>query len=556
MRLQKSLFWIHILGFGIAYNSTAQNKTINTDPIKVVKAYEPKLADAEKVTSKAEISPEAPEKPTLKYGSLNRPLQISFNPTPLTPLKASLEALPTLDQSYLRAGLGNYSTPLLNLHYMSGRSNNLEYSFDVKHLSSKGAFKIDSTQYKSVNTGLNNVDAAGKYYFGKHAADAGFSYNRNVINFYGLNQDTFKVPTIDIQQRYSQIKFHAGIESFHTESGTVNYAAKINYYNLSDLLNQTESNFRIDGRAYGNYNGSKFELLTAFDYTSYNSPLDKSSLGLINLNRTLLYINPRYTYTTDLLSLEGGLNTALESLPTGSNFHVYPHIMAEYKIFEGMLTGFAGITGNLQRNAWNSIIQRNPFLNLNLDIRNTNNQVRLLGGIKGAFDEQTNYIIQVDYRNSNNEIFYVNNLKDQTKIDLIYDKVNVLNLSFDASHSLNNKLLAGLKFNYANYTMTTLDQPWMTPTLTGKLDVKYTMQDKLIASAGIVSYNGVKYLKSDGTNHTLSGIVDLNLGLEYRYTNRISGFLTLNNLASTRYMRYYNYPSYGFNLIGGVTLGL
>ena len=52
---------------------------------------------------------------------------------------------------------------------------------------------------------------------------------------------------------------------------------------------------------------------------------------------------------------------------------------------------------------------------------------------------------------------------------------------------------------------------------------------------------------------SLGFIADVNLGLEYRYNKRISAFLQLNNLASQRYMRWYNYPVQIFQVMGGVT---
>jgi len=51
----------------------------------------------------------------------------------------------------------------------------------------------------------------------------------------------------------------------------------------------------------------------------------------------------------------------------------------------------------------------------------------------------------------------------------------------------------------------------------------------------------------------IKGMADLNLGLEYRYTKVLSGFLNFNNLLGQRYYKWYNYPSYKFNMMLGVT---
>ena len=51
----------------------------------------------------------------------------------------------------------------------------------------------------------------------------------------------------------------------------------------------------------------------------------------------------------------------------------------------------------------------------------------------------------------------------------------------------------------------------------------------------------------------LGTIVDINLGLEYRYTPRVSIFLQANNLAAQRYNRWYSYPVQPIQVIGGIT---
>ena len=54
------------------------------------------------------------------------------------------------------------------------------------------------------------------------------------------------------------------------------------------------------------------------------------------------------------------------------------------------------------------------------------------------------------------------------------------------------------------------------------------------------------------TAERLDGIVDLNLGLEYRYTKKVSAFINFNNIASTRYERWQDYPTQRFNVLGGL----
>ena len=51
----------------------------------------------------------------------------------------------------------------------------------------------------------------------------------------------------------------------------------------------------------------------------------------------------------------------------------------------------------------------------------------------------------------------------------------------------------------------------------------------------------------------MKGIVDINLGAEYRYSKMLSFFVNFNNIANTRYYRWEKYPSQRFNLMAGLT---
>jgi hypothetical protein len=51
----------------------------------------------------------------------------------------------------------------------------------------------------------------------------------------------------------------------------------------------------------------------------------------------------------------------------------------------------------------------------------------------------------------------------------------------------------------------------------------------------------------------LGVIADANLGVEYRYSNRVSFFMNFNNFAAQRYQRWFNYPVQAFQFMLGAT---
>jgi outer membrane receptor protein involved in Fe transport len=54
--------------------------------------------------------------------------------------------------------------------------------------------------------------------------------------------------------------------------------------------------------------------------------------------------------------------------------------------------------------------------------------------------------------------------------------------------------------------------------------------------------------------YNLGSVIDGNLTLEYRYNKRLSAFIQLNNIASQRYLRFYNYPVMPISVFGGLTI--
>jgi len=54
----------------------------------------------------------------------------------------------------------------------------------------------------------------------------------------------------------------------------------------------------------------------------------------------------------------------------------------------------------------------------------------------------------------------------------------------------------------------------------------------------------------------LNTIIDINLGLEYRYTKLLSFWTKFSNMTSQPYYMWNNYPSYRFRFMLGFTYAL
>nr|MBP6661169.1 hypothetical protein [Chitinophagales bacterium] len=52
----------------------------------------------------------------------------------------------------------------------------------------------------------------------------------------------------------------------------------------------------------------------------------------------------------------------------------------------------------------------------------------------------------------------------------------------------------------------------------------------------------------------IKGLIDINLSANYFITKNIGVFVDVNNVAFQKWQRYYNYPTYQFQVIAGAKL--
>jgi hypothetical protein len=86
----------------------------------------------------------------------------------------------------------------------------------------------------------------------------------------------------------------------------------------------------------------------------------------------------------------------------------------------------------------------------------------------------------------------------------------------------------------------------------------YNLRNKILLDASM-NYMGERFAPGtslDTEMITLKGFVDLNLGIEYRYTKLLSIFLRLNNILGARNYFWNQYPAVGFNAMAGFTYAL
>jgi hypothetical protein len=100
---------------------------------------------------------------------------------------------------------------------------------------------------------------------------------------------------------------------------------------------------------------------------------------------------------------------------------------------------------------------------------------------------------------------------------------------------------------------------WGLPSLDINVGAKYTIindpETNTVASvkAGLFVQNGVNFINKAKQADRLNGLFDLSLGGELFFSKNVGVFFDANNLLNLKRERWYNYPTFGLNILGGIT---
>ncbi len=527
-----------------AMHSFAQD-SLRTDVVDVVKAFKPILSESIKIQSNP--NPEIPVTQTPKIAYSIPEKRMDGNPTLYTikPLSLGTSLLPKLKNNYTRLGYGNYNTPLFETYLMSGRNKNVEAGLFFKHLSSNP----DGDRSFSNNT----LYAFGKRFLPKGILSSDVYYYRNAVNLYGVKREGTAISEDDIQNKFQTIDAKVAYQNILKDTSKLSYRMEGNYYRFftSTQADVSEDNFKVYGIFGKRISGNPLDVKMGVEIISLKTPT-------LDYNRNYVDINPRYRLNMNALYINLGFNSTFFGDTSGTTFHFFPVAEAGYGIIKNSLTAYVGITGNVQRNTFRSIASENPFIR-SLSLDNTINKFELYGGFKGIISPQTSFNIHASLANMQNMLFYVS---DSTKLysqSTVYDNGNssVFNLKTELNHEFADVFLFGFVMNYYKYSLT-IDAPFSRPTFTTQWNIGYNMGSKFLWKIQATTMNKRDSRTLLDNNRfedlTLKGFVDLNLGLDYRYTKNVSLFMNVNNITNNQYQRWANLPVYGINVLAGLTV--
>ncbi len=505
-----------------------------------------------------------------KLPVLPQPKGLSDFNYPITPIDLSLPRLtleatplekkyapPRLDlyPGFVRAGYGNFASPLLEMRYMATKVADFNYALQLNH-QSFGKGPVMGEQSADSHT---NFGADASYFAGLFEVYGGLKWNQDKYSFYGVNPSVFEDPAFETSDNVlNAIQFRAGVREIE-KTGPFTYEAELSFRNFKDSYMVTENEIGIQGTVKFRPSDDWTGKVGMSYFTTNPEDLNYSE------NRNYFAIRPEVSYKYDAFRFSAGLNVVSENdsiADKSSDFRIFPVLKASYQFAEEF--GFYGeFSGDVKRNTYFSFVKENSFLGPSEQLLNTVNNYKIQGGIEGQFQESFHYKAGIDVSRYNQLYFFVNSALDSPRFEIVYDdKSTVFNINAELGFRISEMYTLGSRLDLYQYDLNAQQEAWHRPTWEVRVNNQIKPVEQLLIQANVNFMGGLKargILDSDfGIPDSfpvvnLKTIADLQLKADYKITDRISVFAEGNNLLNGKNTRWLNYPVRGIQLIGGAS---
>ena len=550
---------IVFLSFLLLFSGVVLAQESVRQEVTVVKAYEPVISDAFKISELPRIVDTLVVVPSFHYEIAPIRHNTKFEPTSIKPAKLINEPLSKIYYGYAKAGFGTYLSPMAQLMFGSNRSEKWNWNTLSSYYSTNGKVKNQADQ--KVYAGLSDFQssvAASRFTKSQKMVNIGASYQNRINYYYGYNPDlveSINTPTPLLKdeienQKIHLIKGNVGLQTTYLDSAHVNYQVKTHWQSLLSKDGVKEHELKINSGL--NYFFEKEFVGVDIDIHY------RATSGLEDtINGSIIRFSPWIGAFGNKWRVLVGVNTFFDQ--ANEKYHFYRRLSMHYNIIDYFLIPYFELDGNYQENSYADIYIENNYIRQSWATAPTDTRINLTFGFRGNISSKVAFNAKVNYARIDQQYFFVNDTNTlwHNKFVTITDDLTQLRVLGEVSYKTSEKLWLSVKANYYQYELSNEAKPWHLPEYSLSLNGRYKIQEKIILEANVFGI-GTRFAKTFDNNQQvvskeLPGIIDLNLGIEYRLSKRLSAFGDFNNLSSVKYEQWKQYPTQRFNLMLGVT---
>lgn len=512
----------------------------------VIKNFDAKLLESEKVNVNPVLPPIDTTTKAQSYNVPNKVLTVDYQPPRMRPIALPQQKLPPQYNGYVKAGYGFPNSPYGEGAYRFGDPKQYLIGLSAKHHSAEDK-KIENQRFSKTD-----LEATGTFYARAGiAVDAKLFNNSNVNHYYGYNAVTDSSFTRE-QVKQSIGIFGASVKAYNSARTVAdfNYGLGLNFYSLGDNYSSKETDFNIRAEATKWFNEKHpLSLVLRTDFTGLDTTDNGKKQTLNNI-----YLQPSFTFKGNVYSVKIGANL----ISSADIFYPKPDIEATLNLAGSKLGVFAGWKGDLTKNSYRNLVKYNPYIFSRQKIKNTEVD-EIYGGVKGSVSS-FDYSVQAGWSNNKNLALFLSDTTDlKRRFNVLYDTVKIFNIRGAITLNVIENLELTGTISQNIYTAKKQAAAWGLPSLDLNVSAKYKVfedtKSNMLANlkASLFAQNGVNYINAQKEADRLNPLFDLSVGGELFFTKNIGVFLDANNLLNLKRERWQNYPTFGLNILGGIS---
>lgn len=542
----KRIIWVTLVAAPLTITAQVQNKVV-----VVESTFRPKVEQAEKLSLMPGLQDTSTVRPEIEYSVLPSRLETKYSLKPIKPAKLVGSSLDELYKSQIKLGIGNYTTPLVEFNIHNLRSKEYAIGAYVFHRSSHSKLELENNKKVPAGYSKNRVSLYGKRFYNDANLEGEVYLNTDKYRFYGYNTRLFPDTTLeakDIRQYFTKVGAKVDIYSTLADSSKMQYRFGIRASHFTDDYKNKESQFTIPAQLA--FSIRTFRVSLDPTYTLY-----AQDFGDTSRNKNVFQIKPMIQKRSNQWEVRLGLNTYFINNGGDGELNLFPEARLTFKVIDKLLQAYFGMNGGMEINNFSTVADENPFIKPGIIVKDTKNKLTGYGGIKGQLSSKSGYLLDISFSSLENIHFYVNDslTELENQFNVVYDDMEQVKYRGELWYSPFTFLDFYLKGQYRSMTMTSEEKPWHVPAFSMAFTTRYNFKDKIFVSFDLIN-KGKRYAKdinNDGTPISLDPIWDLNLGVEYKYSDVLSAFVDFHNLLAKRYYIWNQYPSQKFNVMVG-----
>ncbi len=533
----KTILSVFAILFFTQYCKAQNDSLLKPTTIEVIQSYKPELKQVPKPEFHPSLPPKDTSKPNLKYEIPQQTLYYSYTSLPLRPLALGKDTTQLPPSSYVKFGVGNFSTLYLDGGTTRLHGKNYETSIHLHHLSQDGM--IANQQIS-----LSGMEAEGSFHHSEHSFFCNLTLWRNVYHYYGYDHDVYKFNESAVRQQFSGFDFKAAAKNDFKNNLGIDYKPSIAFSHIADAYSTLERNLIVDApftkslasnTTVGAGINGNFVFYSSNNYEYNNNLVRFSAFGDFIKNKFQLHAGLYPTFSMEKSFL----------MPAFSISFGLPKIQSRISI---------GMENSLKQNTFKQLSNYNPYLFTSYSITPTK-VTELYSLLQSEIEDHYLFSARFSWKQIENLPEFLNDFADQKQFYVVNDTM-VRSVCFNTSmhYQVANTFSLGGSFTYNYYYKHSFDKVWHEPALSFLVDMKYHPRKKfwMTSYMNLIAKNYA--LNSLHETIQLDPIFDMGIGAEYALRSKFSLFFNAQNLLNNKYERWYHYQTYGFNVFGGIRL--